>query len=47
MMKKLAIGGVAALILIIGAFFWLVAGASPDHASQEEITVELPDTYEK
>jgi len=46
-MKKLAIGGGIALFLLLGVFFWLVAGASPENAPQEEITVELPDTYEK
>ena len=46
-MKKLVIGGGVALFLLLGMFFWLVAGASPENAPQEVIEVELPDTYEK
>ncbi len=40
-MKKLAIvaGGIALLLII--AFFWLAAGASPDHAPKDVKTIEL------
>jgi len=34
-------------ILLIAAFFWLVSQASPKHAPQDVVTIELPDTYEK
>ena len=46
-MKKLAIGGGIALVLLLVAFFWLLSGASADNAPQEVQTIELPDTYEK
>ncbi len=46
-MKKLTLGAIALLVLVFGVFFWLVAGAAPDNAPQEAVTVELPDTYEK
>ena len=46
-MKKLAIGGGIALVLLLAVFFWLVSGASADNVPQEVQTIELPDTYEK
>ena len=46
-MKKLVIGGGIALVLLLALFFWLLSGASADHAPQEVQTIELPDTYEK
>jgi len=46
-MKKLAIGGGIAFVLLIAVFFWLLSGASADNAPQETKTIELPDTYEK
>ena len=46
-MKKIAIGGGILLVLLIGVFFWLLSGASPENAPQEIQTIDLPDTYEK
>lgn len=46
-MKKLAVGGGIALVLLLALFFWLLSGASADNAPQEVQTIELPDTYEK
>lgn len=46
-MKKLAIGGGIAVVLLFAVFFWLLSGASADNAPQEVQTIELPDTYEK
>ena len=46
-MKKLVIGGVIVLGLLLGLFVWLLSGASADNAPQEVKTIELPDTYEK
>jgi len=46
-MKKLAIGAIALIVVLLGLFLWLVSGASPNNAPQEMQTIELPDTYEK
>ena len=46
-MKKLAVGGGIALVLLLALFFCLLSGASADNAPQEVQTIELPDTYEK
>lgn len=46
-MKKLVIGGVIVLGLLLGLVVWLLSGASADNAPQEVKTIELPDTYEK
>jgi hypothetical protein len=46
-MKKLTLGAIALLVIVLGVFFWLVSGASPDNAPQEAVAVELPDSYEK
>ncbi len=46
-MKKLTLGAIALLVLVLGVFFWLVSGASPENAPQDPVTVELPDSYEK
>ncbi len=46
-MKKLVIGGVIVLGLLLGLFVWLLSGASADNAPQKVKTIELPDTYEK
>jgi len=45
--KKVTISAVIILILLIAAFFWLLSQASPKHAPQDIVTIELPDTYEK
>jgi len=46
-MKKLAIGGGVAVILLIAVFFWLLSGASADNAPQDVQMIELPDSYKK
>jgi len=45
-MKKTSLLLLAALVLVIGVFIWLLMEASPENAPQETITVELPDSYE-
>lgn len=46
-MKKIIIGAVIIILLLIGGFLWLLSHASPESAPQDIVTIELPDTYEK
>jgi cbb3-type cytochrome oxidase subunit 3 len=46
-MKRLTFGLLVLAIFFIGAFFWLLSAASPQHAPQEVQTIDLPDIYEK
>lgn len=46
-MKKALIILVPLAVLFGAGFFWLLSKASPENAPKEEITVELPDTFEK
>ncbi|NNC36295.1 MAG: hypothetical protein HKO02_02475 [Hyphomonadaceae bacterium] len=46
-MKKTAIALLALLVLIVGVVFWVVSSTNAKHLEQQDITVELPDTFEK
>ena len=46
-MKKIAIALLALLVLIIGIMLWVVSSTNAKHLEQQEITVDLPDTFEK
>lgn len=46
-MKRVAIGGAIAILLLIGVFVWLVSQSGPEHAPQDIQTIDLEDSYEK
>ena len=46
-MKKFGICVGIIGIILIGAFFWLLSGASADHAPKDTVVIDLPDTYER
>ena len=46
-MRKLGIGIIITLGVLLTLFLWLASGGSAKHAPQELITTDLPDSYEK
>lgn len=46
-MKKPVIALLVLLFLLGGISLWLVASTDAKHLEQQEITVEIPDTFEK
>ena len=45
-MRKLGIGIIITLGVLLSLFLWLASGGSAKHAPQELITTDLPDSYE-
>lgn len=46
-MKRVAIGGGIAVLLLIGVFVWLLSQSGPEHAPKDIQTIDLEDKYEK
>ena len=45
--RVLQISFLVLLLVLGGIFMWLLNSATPDKATQQEIVIELPDTFEK
>ena len=46
-MKKPVLALLILLVLLGGLAFWLVGSTDAKHLEQSEVTVEIPDTFEK
>lgn len=46
-MKRVGIGVIAVLIVLVVVFFWLLSASTPENAPQEVKIIDLEDTYEK
>ena len=46
-MKKSLVALLIALLAIMGIVFWVVGSTDAKHLQQQEITVDLPETFEK
>ena len=46
-MKKSIIALAVLLLIIMGIVFWVVGSTDAKHLEQQEITDEVPDTFEK
>jgi len=46
-MKKSVIALLVLLLVLAGIVFWVVGSTDAKHLEQQEITVEVPDTFEK
>jgi hypothetical protein len=46
-MKKSVIALLVLLLVLGGIVFWVVGSTDAKHLEQQEISVEVPDTFEK